>query len=106
MSVNLLELLQGQIGKQVIGQVGNILGESEENTTSAVGAALPSLVGGLMKQASTTQGAEDLNRQLDDQREQLLAKAHDEVEQHRDMKMMTERLVASFRRTLESKTSG
>lgn len=66
MSVNLLDLAKGAIGNQVMGQLGGILGENEQKTQTAVGAALPALLGGLMKKASTNDGANELFKTLDD----------------------------------------
>ncbi|MGB7181655.1 MAG: DUF937 domain-containing protein [Burkholderiaceae bacterium] len=60
MAINLLEMLQGSIGNDVIGQIGGLLGEDEKKTGSAVGAALPSILGGLMNQASTPAGAQSV----------------------------------------------
>jgi len=57
MSLNLLDLLKGQIGSQVIKQASSFLGESESATSSAMGGILPSLLGGLMSNASSKSGA-------------------------------------------------
>ena len=66
MSVNLLDLVKGAVGNQVLKQIGGVLGESEQNTQSAVNAAVPAILGGLMKKASTPKGAGDLFGMLDD----------------------------------------
>ncbi len=57
MSLNLLDLLKGQIGSQVIKQASGFLGESESSTQSAMDGILPSLLGGLMSNASSKSGA-------------------------------------------------
>ncbi len=57
MSLNLLDLLKGQIGSQVIKQASGFLGESESKTQSAMDSILPSLLGGLMSNASSKSGA-------------------------------------------------
>jgi outer membrane protein OmpA-like peptidoglycan-associated protein len=60
MSINLIEMLSGSIGKEVIGQASKFLGESEASTGSAVGSLLPALLGSMSQKASTTSGAADL----------------------------------------------
>ena len=60
MSINILELLNSGIGKQLIGQAGSMLGESDSGIQSAVGAMMPALLGGMMNKAATPQGAGDL----------------------------------------------
>ena len=60
MAMNILDALSGSVGKELIGQASRYLGESEAGTTSAVGALMPALLGGMMQKASTGQGAADL----------------------------------------------
>ncbi len=67
MSVNLIDLVTSTLGKQVMGQVGQILGEETKATESAIGAAIPAILGGLLKKASTPEGANDVFRSLDDE---------------------------------------
>jgi hypothetical protein len=72
MSVNLMDLVKGAIGKQVLGQLGGILGESEEKTQMGIEAALPAIFGTLMKKASTSSGAQDVFRQVEEQDDSIL----------------------------------
>lgn len=65
MSINLLDLVKGAVGGQM-GPLAGILGEDEQKTSSAVSAAIPALLGGLMKKASTPQGAGEVFKSLDD----------------------------------------
>jgi hypothetical protein len=60
MSINILELLNSGIGKQLIGEAGKMLGESDSGIQSAVGSMVPALLGGMMGKAATPQGAGDL----------------------------------------------
>ena len=60
MSVNLLDLVKGQLSNSVIGAISGALGESTERTQSAIDGVAPALLGGLMKKASTTSGADAL----------------------------------------------
>ena len=57
MAINLLEMLQGQVGGELASQASKFLGESESNTSKAVGAILPTLIGGLANKASNESGA-------------------------------------------------
>jgi OmpA-OmpF porin, OOP family len=57
MAINLLEMLQSQVGGELASQASKFLGESESNTTKAVGSILPTLMGSLMSKASNESGA-------------------------------------------------
>jgi OmpA-OmpF porin, OOP family len=58
--MDLLGLVKEQLPSVTISKISDFLGESNENTTSALGSAMPSILGGLMQQASTANGAGDL----------------------------------------------
>lgn len=60
MSINILELLNSGIGKQLIGEASKMLGESDSGIQTAVGSMMPALLGGMMTKAATPQGAGDL----------------------------------------------
>ena len=60
MAINLLQMMSSAIGPQLVGQAGRFLGASESTTQSAVDAALPALLGGLMQKGSTASGAATL----------------------------------------------
>ncbi len=55
--MNLLKMLQDQMGGELMEQAGKFLGESKENTSSAMGAALPSILGSLISKGSSQSGA-------------------------------------------------
>ena len=57
MAINLMEMLQNQLGGEVMKQASSFLGESPENTTAAMGAAIPSILGSVINQGSTESGA-------------------------------------------------
>lgn len=57
MAINLLEMLQSQVGGELAGQASKFLGESESTTTKAVGAILPTLLGSLVGKGSSESGA-------------------------------------------------
>jgi OOP family OmpA-OmpF porin len=58
--MDLLGLVKQQLTSAAISKISSFLGESNESTTAALGSAVPSILGGLMQQASTTQGAGDI----------------------------------------------
>lgn len=60
MPINLLQLIQSQLGSTVVGQLSGLLGESESATRGSLSAAVPALLGGLVKQGSTRSGATSL----------------------------------------------
>lgn len=55
--MDLLGLVKEQLTTSVIEKISGLLGESQSTTSSALGSAMPALLGGLMQKASTTQGA-------------------------------------------------
>ena len=57
MAINLLEMLQSQIGGELASQASKFLGESESNTSKAVGSILPTLLGSLAGKGSSESGA-------------------------------------------------
>jgi len=57
MSNNLLELINENITAGVISKIAGFLGESPKNTTSALGAAVPSILAGLVNKSTDSQGA-------------------------------------------------
>ncbi len=57
---NLVELIGKQISPDLIKQLGNMTGASSTQTENALGAIVPSLVGGMVNQGSTAGGAQQL----------------------------------------------
>jgi len=55
--MNLLKMLQDQMGGELMEKAGSFLGESTETTSSAMGAALPSILGSLISKGSSQSGA-------------------------------------------------
>jgi OOP family OmpA-OmpF porin len=64
MAINLLDALSSTIGTQLSSQASRLFGESASGTQTAVGAILPVILGGVMKQGSTVDGAAGLLRLL------------------------------------------
>lgn len=58
--MDLLGLVKDQLTSAAVEKISGFLGESPQKTTTALGGAMPAILGGLMQKASTTQGATDL----------------------------------------------
>ena len=72
MAFNLVDIINSQLGQQVTGQIGGILGADNQQTSTAISGAIPSLLGSLMNSASDGKGADVLAQALDDQDSGLL----------------------------------
>lgn len=55
--MNLVDLVQDQLTSQVLGSLGSLIGADESQTRSATSAAVPAILGGLAKLASSQGGA-------------------------------------------------
>ncbi len=62
---SLEDLLGQQKGNDAVGQISQMLGANQSMTSSAIQLALPIILSGLAKNASTPQGAENLNNVLE-----------------------------------------
>lgn len=58
--MNLLDMLKDQMGSAVMNKAAEYLGESSSNTQSAMGTIMPAMLGGVINQASTTDGIKGL----------------------------------------------
>ena len=58
--MNLVDLVQGQLGSNVLTRLAETLGTSPDNTRTAVNAAIPTLLTAFGSVASTRDGARDL----------------------------------------------
>lgn len=61
----ILDLLNSDMGRTLISGASKQLGQGEEQTTSALSAALPLILGAMKNNASTTDGASGLLKALD-----------------------------------------
>jgi len=57
MSFNLVDLVKGQLGGPALGQLGALLGEDNNKTEAALGAAVPGMLSGLTSAANADGGA-------------------------------------------------
>lgn len=64
--MDLLDLVSGPVGQQVISGLSKQTGESDSKIASAVSMALPFLISQMNKNASTPQGAASLDKALND----------------------------------------
>ncbi len=62
---SLEDLLGQQQGNQAVDQISNMLGANQSVTSSAIQMALPMILNGLANQASTPQGAQNLNNAVE-----------------------------------------
>lgn len=60
MAINLIDILQDQLGNSFAKQAGSFLGESEDKTQKALGGILPALMGTIAKKGSDEKGANAL----------------------------------------------
>ncbi|MGY6215910.1 DUF937 domain-containing protein [Methylolobus aquaticus] len=60
MALNILEMLTDALGDELVKQASEYLGESKAGTQAGLSMILPALLGGLVKQGSTTDGAGSL----------------------------------------------
>jgi outer membrane protein OmpA-like peptidoglycan-associated protein len=72
MSLNLLDLLKGQVTNQLSGQASKFLGEDEGMIGKALGGIFPSLLGSVIQKGSDKSGAESLMNLLSDQDDGIL----------------------------------
>jgi len=68
MAINLLDLIKGQVGQEIISKIAGSLGETESNTTKVLDSAIPTLISGLMNQSSTSNGASTVFNLLGEQK--------------------------------------
>ena len=78
MSINLLDMVKGAVSNQVMGQMGNILGQSDSKKTAGMfETAAQSILGGLIKKAGTAEGAREVFKAVQDQDDGILDKLGD-----------------------------
>jgi len=77
MSVNIMDLVKGAVSDQVMGQIGGLLGTDAKKTPSIFETAAGSILGGLMKKGSSSQGASDIFGAVQKQDDGILDKLGD-----------------------------
>ena len=60
MSFNIIDAVKSHLGDAALGQLGSLIGESQDKTKTAVGATVPALLAGLSNVASKPDGANQL----------------------------------------------
>lgn len=66
MSKNLLSYIQDAISNEAISKIGSLLGENQGNTKSAISAALPTLLKGIINRGDTAENVTALNKFIGD----------------------------------------
>ena len=69
MNVNLLDLVKSQLSGSVLSQAAGFLGESESGTSTAMGAALPAILGSIVNKATTNDGAKGIMDMITSQKQ-------------------------------------
>ena len=64
MALNILESLQGAIGGGIVELLGQRIGEDPAKTQSALDAAFPAILGGLVSKGSSVQGASEIHETI------------------------------------------
>ena len=78
MSINLLDMVKGAVSNQVMGQMGKILGQSDNQKTAGMfDTAAQSILGGLIKKAGTAEGAREVFKAAQEQDAGILDKLGD-----------------------------
>lgn len=62
--MNIVDLVKDQLSSQVLGSLGSLIGADESQTRSATSAAVPAILGGLAKLASSQAGASQIASSL------------------------------------------
>lgn len=60
MAINLLDLVQSQLGGAAMSQIGKFLGEDESKASAGMSAALPAILGAVMQKGSSESGAKGI----------------------------------------------
>lgn len=71
-SDNIVDLVKGQLGDQLLGQVKNLLGNEGPKVSTALNSALPALLSGVTGLAGSSKGAETLFSSVNQQDDGLL----------------------------------
>ena len=78
MSVNLMDTLKEAVSEEIMGKIGGLIGQSGSGETkSLVDTAAGSILGGLMKKASTPGGANDVFQAVEDHDDGVLDRLGD-----------------------------
>ena len=77
MAVDLMEMVKQAVSKQIMGQIGGMLGTDKAKTSSAFETIAGSILGGLMKKAGSQQGAEIIFESAKKQDDGILDKLGD-----------------------------
>ena len=78
MADNILDMVKGAVSDQIMGQIGGLIGQSDNKKTSSIfETATQAILGGLINRASTPEGAQDVFKSVESQDEGLMDKLGD-----------------------------
>lgn len=77
MAIDIMDMVKGAVTKSIMGKIGGLLGTDESKTSSIFGTAAGAILGGLMKKASSTQGAQEVFESVQKQDAGILDKLGD-----------------------------
>lgn len=72
MSFNLVDLVKDQVGGQIMGQIGGLLGDQSNMTEAGLGSAIPALLSGITNRAAAPGGADSLFGAVNDTDDSML----------------------------------
>jgi len=72
MSFNIVDLVKDQVGGQIMGQIGGLLGDQSDKAEAGLGSAIPALLNGLTQRAAVPGGADSLFGAVNDSDDGLL----------------------------------
>jgi hypothetical protein len=75
--MDLMDMVKGAVSKQIMGQIGGMLGTDEKKTSSVFETAAGSILGGLIKKSGTPNGARDVFDMASKQDDSVLDKLGD-----------------------------
>ena len=74
-SLNLVDMIRGQLTGPATDRMSSLIGESSDNTRAGISAAIPALLAGLDRSASTPEGARRISSAVDDADDSMLDNA-------------------------------
>ena len=66
MAINLLDMVQSQLGGAAMSQIGKLIGTDESKASSAMSSILPTILGSVVQKGSNASGAAGIMNMLND----------------------------------------
>lgn len=85
MAENILDLVKGAVSDRIMGQIGGLIGQTDNKKTSSIfGTATQAILGGLINKTSTPDGASDVFNSVESQDDGLMDKLGDLLDADND----------------------